>query len=106
MRCVERGWRRLKLLTFSGGRSRRWPRTFFADWGHDHFHALQQAWIEEQVPQCGHCQSGQILATAALLTAIPRPTDADIDSATVGSPCHCGTFEAAPELTGHSLQLP
>jgi aerobic-type carbon monoxide dehydrogenase small subunit (CoxS/CutS family) len=55
-------------------------------------HALQQAWIEEQVPQCGYCQSGQILAAAALLTAIPKPTDADIDSAMVGNLCRCGTY--------------
>ncbi|WP_270938533.1 (2Fe-2S)-binding protein [Falsiroseomonas oryzae] len=58
----------------------------------EHRHALQQAWIEEQVPQCGYCQSGQILAAAALLQATPRPTDADIDSAMVGNLCRCGTY--------------
>ncbi len=58
----------------------------------EHKHALQQAWIEEQVPQCGYCQSGQILAAAALLTAIPKPSDEEIDTAMVGNLCRCGTY--------------
>jgi aerobic-type carbon monoxide dehydrogenase small subunit (CoxS/CutS family) len=55
-------------------------------------HPVQQAWVAEQVPQCGYCQSGQILAAAALLAQNPRPTDADIDAAMVGNLCRCGTY--------------
>jgi aerobic-type carbon monoxide dehydrogenase small subunit (CoxS/CutS family) len=55
-------------------------------------HPVQQAWIDEQVPQCGYCQSGQIMAAAALLERIPSPTDADIDSAMSGVVCRCGTY--------------
>ena len=55
-------------------------------------HALQQAWIEEQVPQCGYCQSGQIMAAAAFLKSNPQPTDAQIDDAMAGNLCRCGTY--------------
>jgi isoquinoline 1-oxidoreductase subunit alpha len=55
-------------------------------------HPIQQAWIEEQVPQCGYCQSGQIMAAVALLKAHPKPTDADIDAAMSGHICRCGTY--------------
>ena len=55
-------------------------------------HPVQQAWIDEQVPQCGYCQSGQIMAAAALLDRIPSPTDADIDRAMSGVICRCGTY--------------
>lgn len=54
--------------------------------------SLQQAWIEEQVPQCGYCQSGQIMSATALLQANPDPTDADIDRAMQGNVCRCGTY--------------
>jgi len=57
----------------------------------DRSHPLQQAWIERQVPQCGYCQSGMIMAAAALLAEVPRPTDADIDAAMVNI-CRCGTY--------------
>ncbi len=53
---------------------------------------LQAAWIAEEVPQCGYCQSGQIMAAAALLTKTPKPTDADIDEAMNGHICRCGTY--------------
>jgi isoquinoline 1-oxidoreductase alpha subunit len=53
--------------------------------------ALQQAWIEHQVPQCGYCQSGQIMAAAALLAKTPKPSDADIDAAMTNI-CRCGTY--------------
>jgi aerobic-type carbon monoxide dehydrogenase small subunit (CoxS/CutS family) len=56
-------------------------------------HPLQQAWIEHQVPQCGYCQSGQIMAAAALLARKPKPSDADIDDAMSGNLCRCGTYE-------------
>lgn len=55
-------------------------------------HALQQAWIAEQVPQCGYCQSGMLMAAAALLERKPRPTDADIDAAMTNL-CRCGTYQ-------------
>jgi aerobic-type carbon monoxide dehydrogenase small subunit (CoxS/CutS family) len=57
----------------------------------DRSHPLQQAWIDEQVPQCGYCQSGMIMAAAALLAEIKRPSDADIDSA-ITNICRCGTY--------------
>lgn len=54
--------------------------------------AVQQAWIEEQVPQCGYCQSGQIMSAVALLKSNPNPTDEDIDRAMQGNICRCGTY--------------
>ena len=54
-------------------------------------HSLQAAWIEHQVPQCGYCQSGQLMAAAALLAATPQPTDAQIDEAMTNI-CRCGTY--------------
>jgi aerobic-type carbon monoxide dehydrogenase small subunit (CoxS/CutS family) len=56
-------------------------------------HVLQQAWMEEDVPQCGYCQPGQIMAAAALLAKIAAPSDADIDSAMSGNLCRCGTYQ-------------
>ena len=56
-------------------------------------HPLQQAWIAEQVPQCGYCQSGQIMAAAALLAAKRRPSDQDIDTAMSSHICRCGTYQ-------------
>lgn len=58
----------------------------------DRSHPLQKSWIEEDVPQCGYCQSGQIMTAAALLTKKPHPTDKDIDEAMSGSLCRCGTY--------------
>ena len=54
-------------------------------------HPVQKAWLAHEVPQCGYCQSGQIMAAAALLTEIPKPTDADIDAAMTNI-CRCGTY--------------
>ena len=59
----------------------------------DGSHAVQKAWIAEQVPQCGYCQSGQIMRAAALLAATPRPTDADIDRVMSENLCRCGTYQ-------------
>jgi aerobic-type carbon monoxide dehydrogenase small subunit (CoxS/CutS family) len=59
----------------------------------DTSHPLQRAWIAEGVPQCGYCQSGQIMAAAALLAGNPKPSDADIDSAMSGNICRCGTYQ-------------
>jgi isoquinoline 1-oxidoreductase alpha subunit len=56
-------------------------------------HALQKAWVEEQAPQCGYCQSGQIMSAAALLARTPSPTDKDIDEAMAGNICRCGTYQ-------------
>ena len=56
-------------------------------------HPLQQAWVAEQVPQCGYCQSGQIMSAAALLSRTPRPTDEQIDTAMAGNICRCGTYQ-------------
>jgi aerobic-type carbon monoxide dehydrogenase small subunit (CoxS/CutS family) len=56
-------------------------------------HPLQQAWIAEDVPQCGYCQSGQIMAAAVLLRENPEPTDADIDDCMTGNICRCGTYQ-------------
>ena len=60
----------------------------------DRSHPVQRAWMEIDVPQCGYCQSGQIMAAAALLSRTPHPTDADIDQAMRGNICRCGTYEA------------
>jgi len=54
--------------------------------------AVQEAWVAEQVPQCGYCQSGQIMSAAALLKSKKRPSDADIDSAMAGNICRCATY--------------
>ena len=56
-------------------------------------HPLQRAWIAEEVPQCGYCQSGQLMAAAALLRKTPKPSDADIDAAMSGNLCRCGTHD-------------
>jgi isoquinoline 1-oxidoreductase alpha subunit len=73
----------------------------------DRSHPVQQAWMELDVPQCGYCQSGQIMSAAALLAQKPAPTDADIDTAMAGNLCRCGTYvrirkaiHRAAELTG------
>ena len=55
-------------------------------------HPLQQAWIDEQVPQCGYCQSGQLMSAAALLATNPQPSDDDIDNAMAGNICRCGMY--------------
>lgn len=59
----------------------------------DNSHPVQKAWIAEDVPQCGYCQSGQIMAAVALLTKIPKPTDDDINNAMSGILCRCGTYQ-------------
>ena len=56
-------------------------------------HPVQKAWIELDVPQCGYCQSGQIMSAAALLAHNPQPTDAEIDTAMAGNLCRCGTYQ-------------
>lgn len=56
-------------------------------------HPVQAAWVKHDVPQCGYCQSGQIMSAVALLTQTPKPTDADIDAAMDGVICRCGTYQ-------------
>ena len=58
----------------------------------DGSHPVQRAWMETDVPQCGYCQAGQMMAAAALLATTPKPTDADIDKAMNGNLCRCGTY--------------
>lgn len=58
----------------------------------DRGHAVQRAWMQIDVPQCGYCQSGQIMSAAALLGSNPTPSDADIDAALAGNICRCGTY--------------
>jgi isoquinoline 1-oxidoreductase alpha subunit len=58
---------------------------------------IQAAWIEKDVPQCGYCQSGQVMSATALLAATPQPTDADIDAAMAGNICRCGTYARIKE---------
>ena len=59
----------------------------------DRSHPVQKAWIEHDVPQCGYCQSGQIMSAVALLDKTPQPTDKDIDAAMSGNICRCGTYQ-------------
>ena len=59
----------------------------------DRSHPVQRAWIAEQVPQCGYCQSGQIMQAASLLNANPHPSRADVDKAMNGNICRCGTYQ-------------
>jgi isoquinoline 1-oxidoreductase alpha subunit len=69
--------------------------------------AVQAAWVEHQVAQCGYCQSGQITAATALLAEVPNPTDEDIDNALSGNLCRCGTYpriRAAVKTAAHTLQ--
>lgn len=60
----------------------------------DATHPVQRAWVENTVPQCGYCQSGQIMSAAALLSTTPSPTDREIDAAMAGNLCRCGTYPA------------
>ena len=59
----------------------------------DGTHPVQKAWIAEEAPQCGYCQSGQVMSAAGLLASNPRPSDSDIDRAMSGNICRCGTYD-------------
>ena len=67
-------------------------------------HPVQVAWLQHEVPQCGYCQSGQIMAVAALLKQTPKPTDADIDDA-ISNICRCGTYQRIREATHTAASL-
>jgi isoquinoline 1-oxidoreductase alpha subunit len=68
-------------------------------------HPVQKAWLELDVPQCGYCQSGQIMSAAALLANKPNPTDADIDDAMSGNICRCGTYQRIRAAIHRAAQL-
>jgi isoquinoline 1-oxidoreductase alpha subunit len=70
----------------------------------DNSHPVQRAWAEADVPQCGYCQSGQIMSASALLAKKPKPTDADIDEAMRGNICRCGTYQAIREAIHRAAQ--
>lgn len=69
-------------------------------------HPLQTAWVEADVPQCGYCQSGQIMSAAALLARKPNPDDADIDAAMAGNICRCGCYQRIREAIKIASTMP
>lgn len=71
----------------------------------DNSHPVQRAWIEEQVPQCGYCQSGQIMQAVALLKERPNPTDEDINEVMSGVLCRCGTYQRIRKAIKRAAQL-
>ena len=71
----------------------------------DASHPVQAAWIEEDVPQCGYCQSGQIMTAASLLAKKAQPTDADIDEAMRGNICRCGTYQSIRKAIHRAAQI-
>ena len=71
----------------------------------DNSQAVQRAWVELDVPQCGYCQSGQIMSAAALLKTNPAPSDADIDAAMAGNLCRCGTYPRIRKAIHRAAQL-
>ena len=72
----------------------------------DGTHALQKAWEEVDVPQCGYCQAGQLMSAAALLKKTPNPTDAEIDAAMNGNLCRCGTYLRIREAIHRAAAMP
>ncbi|MEP6963499.1 MAG: (2Fe-2S)-binding protein [Acidobacteriota bacterium] len=68
-------------------------------------HPVQRAWIELDVPQCGYCQSGQIMTAAALVAKTANPSDADIDEAMRGNICRCGTYQSIRKAVHRAAQL-
>lgn len=71
----------------------------------DASHPVQRAWMELDVPQCGYCQAGQIMSAAALLERVPRPSDADIDSAMNGNLCRCATYDRIRRAIHRAAEL-
>jgi len=71
----------------------------------DRLHPLQQAWIEEDVAQCGYCQAGQIMSAAALLDTTPAPDDSEIDTAMAGNYCRCGTYNRIRSAIHRAAEL-
>jgi isoquinoline 1-oxidoreductase alpha subunit len=73
--------------------------------GRDGLHAVQQAWVEVNTPQCGYCQPGQIMSAAALLAVNAAPSDADIDAAMAGNLCRCGTYARIRKAIRRAAEL-
>jgi isoquinoline 1-oxidoreductase subunit alpha len=73
--------------------------------GSDGSHPVQRAWIEQDVVQCGYCQSGQVMSAVALLASKPKPTDADIDAAMAGNICRCGTYQRIRSAVHRAAEL-
>jgi isoquinoline 1-oxidoreductase subunit alpha len=71
----------------------------------DRSHPLQKAWLEEQVPQCGYCQPGQIMSAAVLLARVPNPTEDDINAAMAGNLCRCGTYARIKKAILRAAQM-
>ncbi len=71
----------------------------------DRSHPVQRAWIEVDVPQCGYCQSGQIMSAASLLAKTPKPSDSEIDDAMKGNICRCGTYQRIREAVHRAAEL-
>ena len=71
----------------------------------DRSHPVQRAWLTEQVPQCGYCQSGQIIAATVLLSSNPNPSDAEIDDALSGNLCRCGTYHRIRRAVHRAAEL-
>ena len=69
-------------------------------------HRVQEAWIAEQVPQCGYCQSGQIMSAVALLRDSPNPSDEEIDTAMQGNICRCGTYQRIRKAIKRAAEMP
>jgi isoquinoline 1-oxidoreductase subunit alpha len=72
----------------------------------DGTHALQRAWEELDVPQCGYCQAGQLMMAAALLAAVPKPSDAELEEAMDGNLCRCGTYLRIRAAIHRAAELP
>jgi len=89
---VHLGGNPIRACSFPVSAATKQPITTIEGLSADDSHPVQQAWVAEQVPQCGYCQSGQIMAAAALLKRNPHPTDKDIDAAMQGHICRCGTY--------------
>jgi aerobic-type carbon monoxide dehydrogenase small subunit (CoxS/CutS family) len=68
-------------------------------------HPVQRAWMETDVPQCGYCQSGQVMSAAALLARTPKPSDAQIDEAMRGNLCRCGTYQSVRKAIRRAVEL-
>ena len=71
----------------------------------DRSHVVQKAWLELDVPQCGYCQSGQLMSAAALLAQNPAPTDADIDAVMAGNICRCGTYNRIRKAVHRAAEM-
>lgn len=69
-------------------------------------HRVQEAWIAEQVPQCGYCQSGQIMSAVSLLRDSPNPSDEEIDAAMQGNICRCGTYQRIRKAIKRAAEMP